>query len=177
MMKFKVTMATFAVICMAVFGSNLLAPTASAASVGVSAPIQPGQLPAGTATDCTDGCVLYTCSGGTCTVWYCSGEGGCEIVGTFERPFPGVGPEAVSPFPLGSSEPSAATLAAGHRFRDRIAYAKVCPSDDRCNIYALSGSHATMIGSFGNSDASIKATIEAYEAQQESNGTVTPQVR
>lgn len=177
MMNLKVIAAISAVICIAVFGLNLLVPTASAGSVGVSAPIELGQQSAGTATDCTKGCVLYTCSGGTCTVWYCSGESGCKVVGTFDRPIGSIGPEAVSPLPPSSSELSAPSLPVGHSFRDRIAYAKVCPSEDTCNLYALNGAHATVIGSFDNSDALIQATIKAYDAEQGPNGFVTPRVR
>lgn len=172
-MKLKMIMTIPAVICMAVFGSSLLVPTASAAGIGVSAPVQPSQLPAAKGADCTKGCVIYTCRNGSCSVWYCSGKIGCKQVGQFNRPVA----KSVTAGPQGGSARPDPIQPPEHSFRNQIAYAKVCPSGDTCNLYALDGSRSTVIGSFPNSDALIKSTIKSYEAQQAPNGFATPQVR
>lgn len=36
-------------------------------------------------TDCTNGCVIVTCSGPTCTVWSCNSSG-CNVIGSYANP-------------------------------------------------------------------------------------------
>lgn len=88
--------------------------------------------------DCTTGCYIVTCAGGTCTLWYCSGAQGCNVVTRFPKP---------------AQEKSAIEDALNP---DR-AYAKVCPTKNQCEYFALDSEKAVSLGVFDNPQSVIDA--------------------
>jgi hypothetical protein len=120
---------------------NIILAALLACFGAVAAP--PAQASGGTATDCTAGCMLYTCDGSTCTLWYCSGGSGCNPIGTFTRP------------------KSLLEKAGGND----LAYAKVCPTKTACDVYELSVSKAAKVGTFDNVEGIIELLQQGEAAQ------------
>lgn len=112
---------------------NGFAPSAPAAALTLaSTPVQ----------DCSSGCTIMTCDGNVCTIWYCSGSTGCVVEGRFIRQVP----EAQRQMSTPSNPPPG----------NKIAYVKTCQTDTLCNLYALSGSKAVLVGTFDNIDGAAE---------------------
>ena len=131
-----------------------------AAAVGLSAipsvaaaQVDSGTLsqtaPDGGVQDCTNGCYISTCSGSTCTIWYCN-SAGCKVVGQYQK----IGPNS-----------EAAVGALAFQSYDDVAYAKTC-SGDRCKLYEPTPTKVTQIGYIEN----IKEIVRELRAKHVSGG-------
>lgn len=97
------------------------------------------QSTGGTATDCTNGCVLYTCKSGKCTVWHCSGAQGCVVVGSFQQ--------------LASERVRSAQASEG--LQNGAVFAKICKDGSRCELIKLTTTAAVNLGSFDDLDGVV----------------------
>ena len=95
----------------------------------------PGPARAQTLYDCTNGCYVVTCTGSVCTIWRCDPQG-CRKLVTDPRMQPqraSGGPDRTKPVA-------------------EVAYAKICPSGERCRVFELTAHDALLLGSFDNID-------------------------
>ena len=118
-----------------------MAAAQPAASLEAATPATPIQ-------DCSAGCYSMTCDPSWCTVWYCSGAGGCVCKGK--------SPNTQSP-----PAPHASGMQSNQPQRNQIVYAKTCPTSSLCNVYALSPKGVTLVGTFDN----IEGAVEAYSRE------------
>src|SRR5690606_30048836 len=82
----------------------------------------------GGARDCSKGCYIVTCGATRCTMWFCSGATGCDVMTTFPKP---------------QQEKSLDEV-----IRPESAYAKVCPTKNLCEYFALDTEKAESLGFF-----------------------------
>lgn len=109
------------------------------------------QVGSGQATDCTNGCVLYTCNSGSCTVWHCDGAHGCVVVGQFKQ--------------------TAQTVGARGRIANSSAinsavFAKICRTERSCDLYKLTALAAIRVGTYDN----IDGIVDQMKAQRAAGG-------
>lgn len=90
-------------------------------------------------TDCTSGCYITTCSGSTCTVWYCKGEVGCVVVGSYHQ-------KAATADGFGEDKPKAFDLSCGE---GSLCPIKMC-SGPLCEVWGLVDGKYKPIGDFEN---------------------------
>ena len=105
------------------------------ALMGLFAPAS-ARAQAQTPIDCSDGCYIITCNTQLCTLWRCDSSG-CEYVTGWERKV------VEGPLSAGRGAKAASTA-------PEIAYATVCPTGRRCDLYELSTTEALRLGSFDN---------------------------
>lgn len=117
-------------------GSRFTPAILAASGTLASTPIQ----------DCSTGCTNMTCdSHNVCTIWYCSGSGGCVVEGRFVRQIP-------------APQQSAAGTPSDRPTGSSTVFVKTCQTDTLCNLYALSDRGAVLVGTFDN----IKGAAERY---------------
>lgn len=114
----------------------LLAGLACAAAAFVPAPAR-----ADGSHDCTNGCYIITCNERICSTWRCDDQG-CRLLNTFYRDFEVLRPEALPAKP--------------GKGQQEVAHARVCPASRPCEVYELTASEATHLGSFDNVDDVVK---------------------
>jgi hypothetical protein len=96
--------------------------------LGVSGPSRAGEG----VINCTNGCLIMTCAGGTCTIWRCSGSGGCVAIGSFPDTQPQGGDAERSSG--GHPDPIAAAVTR------RVQHLKSCDTASKtCSIYEFDG--------------------------------------
>ena len=110
--------------------------TAAAALSIVPAPVR-----ADDSHDCSNGCYIITCNERVCSTWRCD-DRGCRLLNTFYRDF-----EVVQPNRVGTKPRLAPP---------DVAHAKVCPVGKPCELYELTASEATHLGSFDNVEDLLK---------------------
>ena len=104
---------------------------------GVSVPMPAKANPP--VTDCTNGCVIVTCSGPTCTVLYCSGaNNGCNVIGSYKNPN----------WPRGSQPQDESVAASGHS-----PFTLVCGEHDPCAFKFCKGSTCSLFAFDANAKA------------------------
>lgn len=102
----------------------------------IAAALAPAPARAGESHDCTNGCYIITCNENVCATWRCD-ERGCQLLNTFQR----------SLVELQSTPRKALPPAA-----PELAYARVCPASQPCDVYELSTTDALHLGRFDNVD-------------------------
>lgn len=106
-----------------------------------AATLYPAPARADGSHDCTNGCYVITCNERICSTWRCD-DRGCRLLNTFYRDFEVLRPEAQD--------------ARAGKGQPEVAHARICPASRPCELYELTATEATHLGSFDNVDDLVR---------------------
>ena len=121
--------------------------------------------------ECSNGCFVVTCSGGDCSLYYCSGDTGCEKVTDFINPQSSPVPQPGELFSVrpdreqslfgASPEEAAGQRSAGPNCGTKPCTIRLC-SAEQCELWGFRQGAAYLLAAGQNLDAWFEALTEEF---------------